>query len=303
SGNNGPVRGALTVEAGATIDFAANNSLGINAGNSVNVLNILGGTVGGADFGQHYWNNFALNMTGGTLILGGNDWEFHNPTVSISASDSTAQIIGRDGNENFDIRSGAVTFDVANGSEFVDLLVDVPIRPQGGSTVIKNGAGMMRVTQANTYYGATTINEGLFQGRAGGASASSDVTVTPGASLKASLGVWVTTNAAQWTCKSLTTAGAGTPDLRFDFTVAPDQTNAPLVVMNAVTFTKTPTVTIHSTVGLRPGEYPLISWSSYSGTVPSSANVQGFPRDLVIKDSPTVGLYVRVPASMMFIIR
>jgi fibronectin-binding autotransporter adhesin len=171
-GGNGTIRGALTVNVGATMTYGKSNAIGNGNGTSVNVLNIVGGTVGGSEFGQHFWNNFQLNMTGGTLLLGGNynQNEFHNPTITIHPSDTTAHIIGVSGDESFDLRSVGATFNVADGSNNVDVLVDVEIKDDGGTTITKDGAGTMRFTAANTYSGITTLNDGVLELGDGGTS-------------------------------------------------------------------------------------------------------------------------------------
>jgi autotransporter-associated beta strand protein len=78
----GTIRGTLTVNSGATVDYSTSNAFGFNSGQSVNVLNINGGVVGGADFNNHFWNNFQLNLTAGTLYLGGTLNEFYSPTIT-----------------------------------------------------------------------------------------------------------------------------------------------------------------------------------------------------------------------------
>ena len=88
----GTIRGPLTVNQGAAVDYALTmndkyagaHAFGWSSGTSVNVLNINGGTVGGNDFENHFMGggNFALNMTGGELKLGGTN----NPTTVFNAS-------------------------------------------------------------------------------------------------------------------------------------------------------------------------------------------------------------------------
>jgi fibronectin-binding autotransporter adhesin len=162
SGGTGTIRGTLTVNAGATVNYTAANPFGYTAGQSVNVLNIVGGTVGGADLGNHFWNSFQLNMTGGTLYLGGTLNEWHNPTITVNSASSTAQILAVTGNAVMRLRDGtSAVFNVADGSQTVDLLVNVPITfHTGTSGITKNGAGTMALTQSNTYNGTTAINGG-----------------------------------------------------------------------------------------------------------------------------------------------
>jgi fibronectin-binding autotransporter adhesin len=152
-GATGTIRGALTVNTGATIDYSTDNAFGYNGGQSVNVLNINGGTVGGANFGNHFWNNFQLNMTGGTLRLGGTLNEFQNPTITVNSSATTAQILPVTGNAVLRLRDNtSATVNVADGASTDDLLINVPITQNGTSNIFKVGAGRMAITgTTNTF--------------------------------------------------------------------------------------------------------------------------------------------------------
>ena len=146
------------------MDYAVANAFGYTAGASVNVLNINGGTVGGANVGNHFWNNFQLNMTGGTLWLGGTLNEFHSPTITVNSSSDTAQIVPVTGNAVFRLRdSTSALFQVADGDQDVDLLVSAPITANGTNHVTKAGVGTLLLTGNNTYIGNTTINAGTLQ--------------------------------------------------------------------------------------------------------------------------------------------
>ncbi|HOM18719.1 MAG TPA: autotransporter-associated beta strand repeat-containing protein, partial [Thermoguttaceae bacterium] len=160
-GANGTLTGELTVNAGATVNYTASNAFGWNAGASVNKLNINGGTVGGNDVPNHFWNSFQLTMTGGVLYQGGdasvqyNEW--HNPTITILESAQTAQMLAVSANAAMRIRNDTwAKFDVRNGPADVDLLVDIPITYQTGSSgITKIGEGVMKVQKniniANLY--------------------------------------------------------------------------------------------------------------------------------------------------------
>ncbi|NQT41280.1 MAG: autotransporter-associated beta strand repeat-containing protein, partial [Planctomycetes bacterium] len=163
SGGTGTIRGTLTVNAGGTVDYTQENTFGWAGGASVNVLNLVGGTVGGADYRNHFWNNFQLNMTGGTLNLGGTNNEFHNATITVNNAPTTAQILGVTGNAVMRLRDGtSAVFNVADGVQAVDLLVDVPITQNTGSSgITKNGAGRMEMTGISTFRGPTTVNDGV----------------------------------------------------------------------------------------------------------------------------------------------
>lgn len=184
TGGNGTIRGTLTVNPGAVVDYAIANPFGWNAGASVNVLNINGGTVGSAPNGNHFWNSFQLTMTGGTLNLGGTLNEFHNPTITVNSSPATAQILRAGALAEMRLRDGtSATLTVADGAQPVDLLIVPPITYNSGtSSIIKNGAGTLALAGACTYNGTTTINGGALWIN-GSKNGGGGVTVNAGASL------------------------------------------------------------------------------------------------------------------------
>ena len=147
----GAIRGTLTVNEGASVDYAQTmndryggaHSFGWTAGQSVNLLNINGGTVGGNDFENHFWGGglFALNMTGGELKLGGTN----NPTsvfnASILSSTNQAVISGVTASAGLTVDNKA-TFTVADGSQDVDLLFSAKLLER-----INGGTGQLNVGQ------------------------------------------------------------------------------------------------------------------------------------------------------------
>ena len=168
----GTIRGAVTVNAGGTLDWTVRNSTGYNAA-SISSLTINGGTVGGGDFDQHFYHNgvgasIPVTMTGGTLLLGGAASgsfanQFRNAPITVtSTSTTTAQILGVTTSAGMAIRDGSTqTFDVQNGTQDVDLLVDVIISENNGTAgVTKTGDGTLLLTRNNTYNGATTVSAG-----------------------------------------------------------------------------------------------------------------------------------------------
>lgn len=165
-GSVGTIRGTVNVEAGAVLDYSADNAFGYTAGQSVNILNISGGQVGGPtnNFGNHFWNNFRLNMQGGTLYLGGTLNEFNNVTVTVSNSASTAWILPVTASAVFRLRDNTpATFDVADGAQEDDLWVALPITQNNTSALNKNGAGRLTLSAASTYGGNTTVNAGALR--------------------------------------------------------------------------------------------------------------------------------------------
>ncbi len=165
AGGIGTVKGTVTVNAGYTLNYTVANAFGYTSGSSVNVLNIVGGTVGGLDLQNHFWNTFQLNMTGGTLYLGGTGAapnEFHTVTVTVNASPDTAQIRGVTTSAQLRLRdSTPAVFNVADGANAVDLLVDCQIVQNGTSTLTKNGAGTMVLRRGDAASGPWTYNSAV----------------------------------------------------------------------------------------------------------------------------------------------
>ena len=161
-GNNACVRGALTVNADATVTATVANAFGIV--NTLSTLNINGGNVDLATGQQHIWGT-TVNMVGGTLKFSSNTQnEQFNVVYNVSNSTSQAQILAQPGGAmrmRSSTNTPCIAFNVEDGSQDVDLLVDVPItNGDGAGGVTKNGAGTVEITKANTYPGPTVINGG-----------------------------------------------------------------------------------------------------------------------------------------------
>jgi fibronectin-binding autotransporter adhesin len=180
-GNVGTLRGALTINSGATVTSTAANALGIAT--SVSPLNINDGTLD-LSFGQHHIWGSTVNMVGGTLKFSSNiDNEQFNVVYNSSNSTSQAQILAQTGGAmrmRDSVSTPCITFNVEDGAQDVDLLVDVRIivgTGVGGLT--KNGAGAMKLTKANTYNGPTVISDGtlIMNGSHSGGGLSYTVTV------------------------------------------------------------------------------------------------------------------------------
>lgn len=152
TGGTGTLRGAVTVNAPGILDYAGDNSFGYNAGVNVNALTINNTTVGGANFNQHFYTNFVLNMTGASLLLGGTNNEFHNTTLTVAASPNTSTIARAAGNTAAAMRvrdTTPMTIDVADGAQPVDFSISVPLITQNaGSIVTKTGPGTLLLTGA-----------------------------------------------------------------------------------------------------------------------------------------------------------
>jgi autotransporter-associated beta strand protein len=170
----GTIRGVVTVNSGATLNytnapgdtFGGAHSFGWTAGQAVSVLNINGGTVGGADLSNHFSDGgtFTMNMMGGELKLGGTD----NPTavmnINVLSSSNQAVISKVSANSALTIDNKAI-FTVANGSQDVDLLVSGNLNQRSGNIgkVEKQGAGTMMLSGSNTYSGTTVVGGGVLR--------------------------------------------------------------------------------------------------------------------------------------------
>jgi autotransporter-associated beta strand protein len=191
-GQTGAIRGALTVNAGATVQLAAANATGFDATNRVRTLNINGGLVDDVVNGDNLWA-ITINLTGGTMQSNGGTASATatqlfslggGSTVNSLASATTSVIAGRvnvrDGNPN-----DQLIFNVADGAADIDLLVSAALIQAGGTgagtnhAIVKNGAGTMMINNTiNVYTGGTIVNAGTLALSAGGGVGALKGTVT-----------------------------------------------------------------------------------------------------------------------------
>jgi autotransporter-associated beta strand protein len=145
------IGGALVVNSGAILTLD-NKTGGTLDGGWENPITINGGTVNVTGSAIVRYGGFS--MTGGTFnwSAGGG---FYEPTITTHAASTTALIEGT-GASSY---GQPFTFNVARGTAARDLTVSMPITA-GGASVTLNGGGIMEFTGANTYAGATTINQG-----------------------------------------------------------------------------------------------------------------------------------------------
>lgn len=168
--NNGGfsrIRGALTVNAGATVETTGDGT-GLGYNGQISSVAINGGTVTSAGT-MHVWNiTGGITMTGGTLQSNGgvsdpegSQLEWNYTSVATNASASTATIGGRI-RMRADSGYRGISFTVAEGAAATDLLVSAAItEASGGMGITKGGAGTMLLTGANTYTGVTTFAGGV----------------------------------------------------------------------------------------------------------------------------------------------
>jgi autotransporter-associated beta strand protein len=155
--------------------FSGAVSLSGNAALTVPVLQVDASKTFTLAGGTLTFNKINLLSSAKILVSGDvtlNPWSTSNPRyTSLTASISGASAI-------VDLGGGTRTFTIGNLADDVDLDVAVPII-NGGLT--KNGAGTMRLSGANTFTGAVTVNAGVLRSNnAAGFSSSSAITVNGG---------------------------------------------------------------------------------------------------------------------------
>ena len=178
-GITGVIRGALTINEGASVTASAKNwSFGYSDNNSLKVTSITvnGGSLNFQSFtGDDSGGGFAgssIVLNGGT-IAGPFGWyrTTTETTLQTLASSNQSTISGgiflRLNRGAFG--SGPLTFNVADGttSDGIDLLVSGAIAdstpvglPDRGGRIVKTGAGTMVLSATNTYANSTTIAGG-----------------------------------------------------------------------------------------------------------------------------------------------
>jgi autotransporter-associated beta strand protein len=158
-----------------------------------------------------------------------------------------------------------------------------PVNPTaqitGAISLAKSGAGTFTLLGSQGYTGATNINAGKLVGVVGGHCQNSEMRLNEAL---ATLGVSINDNTKSWRCAALTATAAGTLEFNFG-AITPSDAVSPLVVTagangtGVADFTATPAVSVVADAGLPPGTYPLMTWDSSTGTVPTTANLTVSP--------------------------
>ena len=198
TGGWGHLRGAITVNSGATLAITGGDGTGFGWNNAPTSLTINGGTFNAAS-GAHvgFGAYMTVGLNNGGTISGSGQWNGDGLLGFSSSGNSTNTING-----SWVLRSdnGANhTFNVANGAAAVDLQVDADLSDQSpevgwvsASALVKTGDGTMVLAGNNSYNGATTVSAGTLVVN-GNISTSSLTTVDGGATLEGTGTVGATT--------------------------------------------------------------------------------------------------------------
>lgn len=163
--------GPITVNAGATLQGNAQDSFGFTTLVAPTVININGGTV------QENTGAFRITLpditfsNGGTLFANGNtgdangNFSFRGNPVTQAAGTNVANVTVLPSATTATVnaatiwlQAGTVNFNVGRGTAATDLLVTASLINGGGLT--KLGNGIMTLTAASSYTGATAVNRG-----------------------------------------------------------------------------------------------------------------------------------------------
>ena len=208
-GVSGIIRGAVTVNSGATLRLAANDCTGYGTGTDrITSINLIGGTLDvtttGASGQNQTLSTVAFTLNAGTINgVGTTTFDlFNNGTSITTLAAATPSTIS---NMLFQLRQDDTQFIIADGAAADDLLISAVLTngPNGNHNLIKLGSGTMTLTAANQYTGATNVNAGTL--KVTGTLAATAVTVASSATLDA--GTNVTGNAALGTTMALNSGG------------------------------------------------------------------------------------------------
>ncbi len=157
--NTNGFTGVVNINAG-TLQL---NSPGFNtwAGSAININNgsTLLVTQSSFPFRFDFRTTFTFDANGGgNIVLGpGLNFVVHPGFQVVTTGGAANTISGAGINLDFD----PAVFNVAPGTGSTGLLISAPISNNG--SVVKNGAGTLTLTGANTYIGTTTINAGTLE--------------------------------------------------------------------------------------------------------------------------------------------
>ncbi|MFM8434754.1 MAG: beta strand repeat-containing protein [Planctomycetia bacterium] len=173
----GVVRGAVTLNPGATLALTGNNAaLGWESAGRVTSLSLGEGSLVNSNT-QHVWlGGGSVTLTGATMQTNGgvststgDYFEWGDSPVTTNASAASSQIAGRIRLRGDGLVNRILAFTVADGAAATDLLVTAAITEsqdggnQGNAGIAKFGAGTMKLTGVNSYTNATKLHAGVLE--------------------------------------------------------------------------------------------------------------------------------------------
>ncbi len=272
--------GGLFLENGSSIKLVrGNNNTGANAvnqaGGAVTFYSDAGATVGGGNLDLNYAGGASssgtYNLNGGTLTVpqiiasssaGNSTFNFNGGTLEPAAS-STTFMQGLTGvnlrNNGAKIDTAGFNVAIAQALSHSAIAGDNAI--DGG--LVKNGAGTLTLSGANTYTGATTINAGTLALSGGGSIASSpSISIGGGATLNVVSGLIL--GAAQM----LTGGGTIQGNLSVNGTLTPGGGIGVLTCNNNVTLQPGSTMVMELNSSLGTNDQLVVSGAlAYAGTL------------------------------------
>ncbi|MBS0659567.1 MAG: autotransporter-associated beta strand repeat-containing protein [Verrucomicrobia bacterium] len=176
TGGIGAIRGALTVNSGATVDLAVGSALGFAAGAKVDSITLNGGTLLNSAAADQGWS-VTYTLNGGTLSSNGgvsdvntaSKWSFGGlagqPTV-INVTAGTNPVIAGRVDLRADNANPAPVFNVGAGA---NLNISAALTSSAGALgLTKAGAGTLTLSGFSNYAGPTDVNGGTLALAPGG---------------------------------------------------------------------------------------------------------------------------------------
>ncbi len=248
------------------------------------VVNVWGGILIGASSGTFSGGTAAVTNSGGFLYIGSGGSVGisygaggHAPTNYVVFSGGT---VGALASWNSSVpmtlatANGNITFQCADsgGSPWNIALSGVLTGPGG---LYKTGSGILTLSGANNYAGATVVSNGTFKITPSLHPTNGAVTLDGSAGFPVAT-VSVTSPGQQWTLNGDLTYANGTVTADFNYNNFPPSTTvAPIQTSGSVNFTVAPQVTIEGG-SIPAGKYPLIAYGgSVSGTLPTVTSFPG----------------------------
>jgi autotransporter-associated beta strand protein len=252
--NNGGTNGTVTKNGTGTLVLSGANTYNGSTSISAGVLNIqnatgLGTTTGGTTVSS----GAALQLQGAAvgaeaLTLNGTGVSTDGALRFISGTNSWGGLITLGSNSRINADAGTNTLDVASGSAITgtfaltiggagNLTIADPIAT-GTATLTKDGAGTLIFSGANTYTGATRVNEGVLQISAAERIANTSNLILDGGTFSTGSGTGFTETIGTLQILSNSTLQLGTGNHSLIFAAS-----------NAVSWTATRTLTITGWTG------------------------------------------------------